>query len=314
MAKKAAKKRARKAKVEPASRGLTVSEMGAGDRPEEVTTLVGHIEADGGAILAAYPDPLAGHWLVLAALPLERVEPTPFQRDLSATHAKRMTEVIEKLDRYLDPVLAVRTEEGRYWVPNGLHRLTAMANLGARSIVALVSVEFELVYKILALNTEKAHNLKEKSLEVIRMARALSELDSEPETAYEVEFDEPALLTLGLCYEKKARFSGSAYHPITKRAEQFLEAPLAETLSRRAIWADALLEVDAAVAAAVKALQERGMDSPYLKNFVVARINPIRGRGKAPEMDDLLAKMKTKAEGFDPEAIKPEQIRASGGA
>ena len=68
----------------------------------------------------------------------------------------------------------MRGEEGVYRTPNGHHRLAALRSLGAKSVTALVLPEPEIAYKILALNTEKAHNLREKSLEVIRMARDLA--------------------------------------------------------------------------------------------------------------------------------------------
>ena len=50
-----------------------------------------------------------------------------------------------------------------------------MRKLGAKSVIALVVPDPEVAFKILALNTEKAHNLKEKSLETIRMLRALAD-------------------------------------------------------------------------------------------------------------------------------------------
>ena len=81
--------------------------------------------------------------------------------------------VIETLQRFLDPIIVVRHDD-RYWTPNGNHRLQAMRRLGAKAIVALLIPDAQIAYQILALNTEKAHNLREKSLETIRMARALA--------------------------------------------------------------------------------------------------------------------------------------------
>src|SRR5262249_26440407 len=157
----------RRRKAKESSRGLTAAEVGSGAPPKQIEELRGDIEKDGGSVLAVFRDPLGSHWQVVAALPLDKVEPTPFQRDLSDAHVKRLTGVIDTLGRFLDPIIAVRTEEGRYWTPNGHHRLSAMRRLGARAIVALVLPEREIAYKILALNTEKAHNLRERSLEVI---------------------------------------------------------------------------------------------------------------------------------------------------
>jgi ParB family chromosome partitioning protein len=220
----------RKKSAQPASRGLGPAESASGAKPETVTGLERSIESDGGAVLRAFRDPLGGHWQVLAALPIERVEPTPFQRDLSDAHVTRLARVLDALDRFLDPIIAVRGAEGGYWTPNGHHRLSALRRLGARTVVALVLPEPELAYKILALNTDKAHNLREKSLEVIRMARDLAERDPRPETDFALEFEEPSLLTLGACYEKNGRFAGGAYHPLLKRVDAFLPDPLPRAL------------------------------------------------------------------------------------
>ena len=189
----ARKKRA----AEPASRGLTATQLVAGSPPTNLESLRRAIEEDGGSVLAVYRDPLGGNWQLLAGLPLEKVQPTPFQRDLSETHVARLSDVIGRLDRFLDPVIAIRTEEGLYWTPNGHHRSAALRQIGCRSIVALVLAEPEVAYRILALNTEKAHNLREKSLEVVRMARSLSEQDRRAEKDYLLEFEEAAFSPSG---------------------------------------------------------------------------------------------------------------------
>lgn len=305
------KKRVSKKKTEAASRGLSPAEVGDAKVPAALESLAGAVESDGGKVLARYRDPLGGAWQLMAALPVDLVEPTPFQRDLSDSHAKRMTQVIGDLDRYLDPILTVRTEDGKYWTPNGLHRWTAMKNLGAKSIVALVVPEFELVYKILALNTERAHNVKEKALEVIRMARALADITPQPETDFSLEFEDPQLLTLGICYEQRPRFAGSAYGPVIRKVETFLDESLADGLVKREAWAAELLAIDEMVAGIIKGLKEKGFDSPYLKNFVVARINPLRF-GKATDVGDALEKMRAKAEKFDLGKIKESDLSRAG--
>ena len=149
--------------------------------PSEVGDLQEAIEKDGGKVLASYRDPFGGQWLILAALPIEKVEPTPYQRNLSDNHARKLESVIAKLGRFLDPIIVVRKEnkesETNYWTPNGNHRLSAMRTLGAKSIIAIVVPEASAAYHILALNTEKAHNLRERALEVIKMYQELATLD-----------------------------------------------------------------------------------------------------------------------------------------
>jgi ParB family chromosome partitioning protein len=308
--------RRKKKGAEPASRGLTAGDLGAKTIPPEVAKLEVDIEADGGSVLGAYRDPLGARWQVLAGLPIEKVAPTPFQRDVSPAHVKRLAAVIDRLDRFLDPIIAVRTDDGIYWTPNGHHRLSALRALGAKSIVALVLPDPELAYKILALNTEKAHNLREKALETVRMARDLAEKNSSAaEKDYALEFEEPAYLTLGLCYEENGRFSGGAYHPVLKKVEEFFDAALPKALEKRRGRADKILELDSAVTDAVAALKERGLQSPYLKAFVVARVNPLRfHRGGAPSFDSTISKMLTSARNFKAGSIKVEHLARAGGA
>ena len=122
-------------------------------------------------MLATYREPLGGHALLFAALPLHKVAPTPFQRDISDAHVRRLTQAMDKTKRFLDPIIAVReqTETASYWTPNGYHRLTALKELDAKTVLALVVPEREVAYQILALNIEKAHNLREKAIGVRRM-------------------------------------------------------------------------------------------------------------------------------------------------
>ena len=304
----------RKRKAKAASRGLPATEVASGSPPASVETLRRGIEEDGGSVLAVFRDPLGSAWEVLAALPIDRVEPTPFQRDLSDAHVKRLTSVIDSLGRFLDPIIAVRTPEGRYWTPNGNHRLAALRTLGARAIVALVLPEHEVAYKILALNTEKAHNLRERSLEVIRMARDLAKIAPLPEKDYALDFDEPALLTLGVCYEKNGRFPGGAYHPVLKRVEEFFEEKLPKALQKREDRAARVMELEEAVAAAIKGLQAKGFQSPYLRAFVVARINPLRfQKGAKASFDPTIEKMLASARKFKPESVKPTDLARTGG-
>jgi len=312
MAKKKAKRRK---KVAPASRGLEPAQVGAADAPANVAALAKKVEADGGAVIGSYRDPLGGNWQLVVALPIDRVEPTPFQRNLSEAHLKRLVGRIDQVGRFLDPIIAVRRDDGVYWTPNGNHRLHALRELGARSIVALLVPEAELAYKILALNTEKAHNLREKAMEVIRMARDLAANAPGTEQDYEAVFEEAPLLTLGVCYEKNGRFSGGVYWPVLMRIDEFLGSKLPKALEIREERAARLIELDEAVVAAVAKLKARGFESPYLKNFVVARINFLRfQRGATAEFDPTLDKLIAAAKKLDAGKVNAAQLATAGGA
>jgi ParB family chromosome partitioning protein len=304
------------------SQGLVAADLASGDVPQEVTHLTDAITGDNGRVLATYREPYNGRWVVFAALPIDQVEPTPYQRNISETHVRRLEGVISKLGRFLDPIIVVRADQGaerstRYWTPNGNHRLTAMRTLGARAITAIVIPEHATAYQILALNTEKAHNLREKALEVVRMYEELVRMGEATEESYALEFEEPSFVTLGLCYQERPRFSGGAYHPMLKRADQFLNRPLRQALDTRRSRAADLLALDDVVNQHVETLKARGLTSPYLKAAVVARINPLRFRPKdAPALtyDEAMDRIAKAAAKFNPAKLTSEDLAKTGGA
>jgi len=306
------KKAVRRKKAAPASVGLTAAETkqvqgGALD------TLRSDVERDGGSVLGAYSDPFGGKPLLVVALPVERVQPTPYQRDASDAHVKRLMGVIESIGRFLDPIVAVR-HEGQYWTPNGNHRLQALKKLGVRTVVALLVPDADVAFKILALNTEKAHNLREKSLETIRMARALAETSERRENEFAFEFEQPAFLTLGISYEERPRLSGGAYQSILRRVDEFLDRPIKQAVKERERRGRKILKLDDAVSAAVEKLKARGLTSPYLKPFVVARVNYTRfSKATSFDFDEALDKIIAAASKFNVDRVKQEDVAKAGG-
>ena len=175
--------------------------------------------------------------------------------------------------------------------------------------------EPEVAFKILALNTEKAHNVKEKSLETIRMARALAEQKAGQEVDYAFEFEQAPYLTLGAAYEQRRSLSGGAYHPVLRRIDEFLEEPMSKALRERERRAAKVLKLDDAVTKVVAALKARGLTSPYLKPFVVARVNPIRfSKSTQFDFDEVMDKMTASVGRFNVERVKQEDVAKIGGA
>ena len=306
------KKPVRRKKVAPASVGLTAAQT-KNASGAEVDRLAGQIEDDGGAVLGRYNDPFGGKPVVLAALPVEKVEPTPYQRDPSDAHVKRLMGVIETIGRFLDPIVAIR-DDGQYLTPNGNHRLQALKKLGVRTITALVVPDPQVAFKILALNTEKAYNLREKSLETIRMARALAKMSDDAEKSYAFEFEQPSFLTLGVCYEDRPRLSGGAYQSILRRVDEFLDEPVAKALKERERRGRKILKLDDAVSAAVEKLKARGLTSPYLKPFVVSRVNYTRfSKATSFDFDEALDKIIASAQKFNVDRVKQQDVVRAGG-
>ena len=284
----------------------------AGKPPRAVEELAAAINDDGGEALAAYEEPIGGHWQIFALLPTAKVEATPYQRDLSPAHMKRLIEVMKKIDRFTEPIVAVRTD-GKYWTPNGNHRRAAAAKVGAKSIPAIVIPEPEVAFQILALNTEKAHNLRDKALEVIRMYRArLEEHPRRQEKEFAFEFERAHFITLGLLYEKKKKFSGGAYAPILSRVDNFLAKPLKEAFEEREERAAQVERADELVTDLVAEGKKRGLVHPYLKNFIIARSNPLsRARKTMPTCNAALNSLIKALSEFDLGKIHFGQIRAA---
>jgi ParB family chromosome partitioning protein len=191
-----------------------------------------------------------------------------------------------------------------------------MRRLGAKAITALVVPDRKVAWQILALNTEKAHNLKERALEVIRIYRGLLDEDgSRAESGFAFYLEDPALVTIGVCYETQPRFAGGAYHPVLRRVSKFEDAPIAEAIKVHEKHAKMVLEIEARVGEVIARLREKGLTSPYLRSFVVSRINPLRWiQGDVPPAEKVLETMRERAAKFNVEKVKQEDLARAGGA
>src|SRR6266536_1644383 len=190
-----------------------------------------------------------------------------------------------------------------------------MRRLGAKSISALVVADREVAWQILALNTEKAHNLKERAMEVIRIYRGLVDEDaSRSESQFAFYLDEAALVTLGICYERVPRFGGGVYHPILRRLETFTDEPLRSAIKDHEKRSGMVLDLEEKVTEVVKKLKERGLVSPYLRAFVVARINPLRWiKGEPPPLEDVLKTMRERVAKFNVDKIRQQDVAGAAG-
>jgi len=320
--------------------------------PAPVTDLARQIGADGGDVLCAFQEPIGNNWHLFALLPSALVKPTPFQRDLSPAHIKRMVEVMKKLGRYTEPIVTVRAESGEYWTRNGNHRRAAANKLGASTIPAIVipdlNVAYQILalntekvhnlrdkarhtrsgrvtgvqtcalpiyvaYQILALNTEKVHNLRDKALEVVRMYRGkLAQNPRTPEKRLEFEFERAHFVTLGLVYEKTARFSGAVYAPVLSRVDKFLNEPLSDALGQRAQRAAQVERADELLSELIARANKRGLTHPYLKNYIVARCNPLtRTRKNMPSYKTALDSLCRGLEQFDLAKVHFGEVRTA---
>ncbi len=275
--------------------------------------LAEQVERDGGHVLAVYQEPVGEHWQVFCLLPRTKVEASPYQRDVSPTHVKRLTEAVKRVDRFVDPIVVVSPGAGVYWTPNGNHRRVALDKLKADVVPAILVAEPNVAFQVLALNTEKAHNLKEKSLEVIRMYRgALAEQPSSTEEDWAFQFESAHLITLGLLYEQNKRFAGGAFAPILRRVDKFVKSALRRGLEDREERAALVRAADEALAAVVAKVKKRGINHPYVKSFLLARTTPLtRARKTLPSFDQTFKKLKENLEEFDVSKVRYDEIQRS---
>jgi ParB family chromosome partitioning protein len=278
--------------------------------PRAVAELAEQVGRDGGHVLGCYQEPLKRAWQLFVLLPLGQVKATPYQRDLSKPHVKRLAEVMKKLGRFVDPVVVVSSRPGEYWTPNGNHRREALSGLKADYIPAILIPDAEVAFQILALNTEKAHNVKEKALEVIRMYRGLLEADGRAsEEDYAFQFEAAYFATLGLLYEARPRFAGGAFAPILRRVDRFLKQPLARAFPERERRAGMVQAADDALADVVAKIKKRGINHPYVKNYVLARTTPLsRTRKTLPSFEQTFERLQENLEKFDPARVRYEEI------
>jgi ParB family chromosome partitioning protein len=147
------------------------------------------------------------------------------------------------------------------------------------------------------------------------MLRALAdESATRTERDFAFEFDQPAFLTLGAAYEERPRLSGGAYQSVLRRFDEFLDERLPRASQERVRRARLVLEVDDAVGGIVAKLKKRGFTSPYLRPFVIARINPIRFSTSTEfDFDDVLGRMLKAAGKFNVDRVRQEDVVRTGG-
>ena len=108
-----------------ALRGAAADGIPLGADDPAIRELVARLAKSGVTPVAAYRDPLGGRPLLLAAVPVSSIEPTPYQRELSPTHAKRLAakrvdvEDASRRQKVRHDEAAARHEKGLGFLPAG---------------------------------------------------------------------------------------------------------------------------------------------------------------------------------------------------
>ena len=245
--------------------------------------LAEQVERDGGHVLAVYQEPIGEHWQLFVLLPRAKVAASPYQRDVSPTHVKRLTEAVKRIDRFVDPILVVSPEAGVYWTPNGNHRRTALDKLKADYVPAILVPEPEVAQQ-----------------------------PSSTEDDWALQFESAHFVTLGLLYEQNKRFAGGAFAPILRRVDKFLKGGLRRGLDERIERAEMVRAADEVLAQVVAKVKKRGINHPYVKNYLLARTTPLtRARKTLPSFEQTFKKLRQNLEDFDVSKVRYDEIQRS---
>ena len=180
------------------------------------------------------------------------------QRKPRPAHLKALTVSMERMG-FITPLVAVE-RDGKYVVIDGQHRFQAGVELGMKEF-PIVVVPDQLARRMMSLNVEQSLNIRERCTIALSIYREM--LEESPKRAEDhgevVDVIESAhLLTLGLAYEGSGRLAGSAFEPILKKCDGFLDKPLTEAYEIRQERAGQVLEAAKRVKAVEDALKAQG--------------------------------------------------------
>ena len=268
------------------------------------------LESEGIKVLSVYNEPYGGNKQIFAMMPIDLIKSAPFQRELSNLHVRKLADAIAKVGRFLDPIIVVKSSSGEYWTPNGHHRKEAAVMLGLKEIPVILILEEEVGRYVLAMNVEKAHTIKDKSLEVVKLyEQLLAERPEEREIEFEGIFESGAYVTLGIVYKQVDRFHGSAYESILRRVDYLLDHPLREAYQIRQERANILKEVDEVAAEVVQKMREKGVNHPFLWQAVISSASPIKRKRIVEESyEEVMAKLKENLSRISEEDILGEEL------
>jgi ParB family chromosome partitioning protein len=141
---------------------------------------------------------------------------------------------------------------------------------------------------------------------------AEAEQPSSTEEDWAFQFESAHLITLGLLYEQNKRFAGGAFAPILRRVDKFLKTSLRRGLEEREERAALVRAADETLAAVVAKVKKRGINHPYVKNYLLARTTPLtKARKTLPSFEQTFKKLKENLDDFDVSKVRYDEIQRS---
>jgi ParB family chromosome partitioning protein len=240
-----------------------------------------------------FKDPANRRDLTFAVLPIADVDVISHQRKASETHVKRLIDSVERIG-FLAPLVVVEREDGGgYLVIDGQHRLLAAKELGLRRVPAVIAPQ-SAARRMLTLNVEKEPNIRERSAVALSLYRELVETQPKwPEDHAEVvdSIQQAHYVTLGLAYAESGRLAGSAFEPILRKCDSFMDQPLSECLPIRESRGSRVVEAHGLVRSVTNQLKELGAWHEYVGAQIISYANPLKRARKQYSFDDTFNKM-----------------------
>jgi len=212
------------------------------------------------------------------------------QRKARPAHLKALTTSIERLG-FLTVLIAVE-REGKYVIIDGQHRFQAGVELGMKEFPVVVVPE-KVARRMMSLNVEQSLNIRERATIALAIYREmLDETPNRSEDHGEVvdTIEVPHLLTLGLAYERNGRLAGSAFEPILKKCDGFVDQPLKDAYETRQARAEQLLEAAKKVKAVEDALKAANAWHSMARYQIISSANPTKRARKPSDFDKTFAK------------------------
>lgn len=262
-----------------------------------------------------FTDPLQGRELSLRIVPVDQLEAIKHQRKPRPSHVEKLTASMERIG-FIVPVVAVaRHDNGaiRYVVIDGQHRLQAAKALDVGEVPVIVVPE-ELAQRMMNLNVEKDLNIREKSFVSLGIYKAFIEaqpemLENDSEVVDSIE--RAYYVTLGIAYKRGSRLAGSAFEPLLKKCDFWLEVALTESQDVRTGRADAVLAANGLVKDVTDRAKEIGAWHQYFQTQLLSYVDPYKRKRGGVEFDDVFDKVLAKLTELneDPDRI----LRITGG-
>jgi ParB family chromosome partitioning protein len=257
-----------------------------------------------------YKDPRKRQDLAVRIVRKNDLDVISHQRKARPAHLKALTASIDRIG-FVTPLIAVE-RDGRFVIIDGQHRYQAAAELGVKEFPVVV-VPDKVARRMMSLNIEQPLNIRERSLIALSIYREM--LEESPKRKEDhgevVDILESAhLVTLGLAYEGPGSLAGSAYEPLLKKCDGFLDKPLSVAYELRQARAGKVLEAAKAVKAVEDALKAKHAWHSMARYQIISYANPTKRARKPSDFDKTFDKFIAKLRELEssPEKVLREKV------